>query len=835
MGAVRIRARRMHEVVLTVFAVTVLLALVSLVLPVAARVGIPYAVLLAVTGSGLGVLVGVIGPSLEMGPISQVLAGLSAFNLTSEAFLYIFLPTLLFAAALTVDVPRLLEEIAPVLLLAIVAVLVSTFVIGLALWPVAEVGLIACLMLGAILATTDPVAVIAIFRDIGAPHRLTLLVEGESLFNDAAAIALFTLLAAMLVGDGAMTPSTATLHFVREFVGGALFGFVVGRLTCLALPLFRDHPMAETTLTVALAYLAFIIGEHYVHVSGVVAVVTAGLVLSDQGRRVLSPTRWKELTGVWHQLDFWASSLIFLLAAMLVPRMLAHAGWNDLVLLGVVVAAAFGARVITLFGLLPLLTAAGLAARVRHSHKVVMLWGGMRGAVSLALALAVTENAAVPPEIRQFVAILATGFVLFTLLVNAPTLRAVIRMLSLDRLSPAELALRDRAIALSRAEIRDNVARTARDIGLSAALADEVVDACIGPAPTIDADRTDYGLAPDLRAYSGLSILAEREEELCLHHVDARTLSRRAVTDLVVQVARLRDGAKAGGLDGYLAAAEACLALRRELRAALALQRRLGITWPLARALSDRLEMLLALRVVLQDLARFVHEKVAPLLGEATAQTLAEAVSIRLTAAERAIAAIELQYPGYAETLQRQFLELTALRMEDESQRRLYADSIISTEVFNSLQRELRQRRSALEVRPRLDLGLKRDELVAKVELFALLPEDERAEIAQLLRPVFAVPGETIVRKGERGDSMYFISSGAVEVRIQPTPVQLGTGQLFGELALLDERPRNSDVVALGYCQLLSLSRRDLDRLLQANAGLRRHIHAVAEQRRVRA
>src|SRR5690606_16150546 len=110
---------------------------------------------------------------------------------TAETILSIFLPVLLFQAGLTIDVRRMMDDAVPILVLAVVAVLVCSAFVGLALDAVSDVGLVACLMLGAIVATTDPVAVIGIFRDLGAPRRLSLLVEGESLFNDAAAIALF--------------------------------------------------------------------------------------------------------------------------------------------------------------------------------------------------------------------------------------------------------------------------------------------------------------------------------------------------------------------------------------------------------------------------------------------------------------------------------------------------------------------------------------------------------------------------------------------------------------------------------------------------------------------
>jgi len=820
----------MHGVVVTVFAVTLLLALVSLLLPLSGRLNIPYAVLLAAVGCALGGLIALAGHHPERLPFGEPVAALGSIRLNSDAFLFIFLPTLLFETALNVDVRRLLDEIASVLLLAIVAVLVSALVVGLALWPIAGVGLPACLMLGAILATTDPVAVVAIFRDIGAPRRLSVLVEGESLFNDAAAIVLFTLLTAMLAGEETTGVAGSVLGFLRSFLGGLGAGAVAGWLACAILPAFRDHPLAAVTMTIALAYLAFVVGDHYLHVSGVVAAVSAGLVLSHSGRRRLSPSNWERLAESWEQLGFWASSLIFLLAAMLVPRLLADLHPTDLVLLVVLIAAAFAARATTLFGLLPMLSWVGLAERVGAAYKAVILWGGMRGAVSLALALAATENEALPPEVRRFVAILATGFVLFTLFVNAPSLRWLMRRLGLDKLSPAELALRERAMALARAEIDDGIERIAQQHGLPAELAVAVADA--DRVDPTDGTGEDYLLRPEARAYSGLVILADREQELYLEHFDVRTVSRDAVAELLSEVGRLRDGIKTGGHDGYLRAAMAALDFGRRFRIALAIHRWTGNEALLSQLLARRFEMLVARRLVLEDLTGFTEAKVRPLFGDDTAAVLREALEVRLAATARAATAVRLQYPSYAEALERQFLALSALRLEDESHRRLRDESILSQELFNHLQRELDRRRRTLERRPPLDLGLGRAELVARVDMFANLSPEMRAEITRLLRPRLLVPDQTIMRRGERGDTMYFISSGAVEVRLDDRKIELGSGDFFGELALIDDRPRNADVVALGYGQLLSLRRPDFERVMRRDESLRARVHAAAEQRR---
>ena len=180
----------------------------------------------------------------------------------------------------------------------------------------------------------------------------------------------------------------------------------------------------------------------------------AAIAVSREGRRRLAPSNFESLITTWEQLAFWASSLIFLFAAMRTPELLVHATWRDFALLAALIAAALAARALTLYGLIPLLSFARLAQPIGTNYKLFMLWGGMRGAVSLALALAVTEEMSVPPEIRQFVGVLATGFVLFTLLVNGPTMRPLMRLLKLNDAPPGEIALRERVIGLSLGSIR---------------------------------------------------------------------------------------------------------------------------------------------------------------------------------------------------------------------------------------------------------------------------------------------------------------------------------------------------------------------------------------------
>jgi Na+:H+ antiporter len=822
----------MHDTVLTVLTVTTLLGLVSLLLPLAERFSVPYSVLLALVGIAIGAATHIPEPYLRGGVVRDLIGTLHDFGLSAESLLYIFLPPLLFEAALNIDVRQLGDEVAPVLLLAVIGVVVSTLVVGFALWPLAPVGVLACIVLGAIVATTDPAAVIAIFRDIGAPRRLSTLVEGESLFNDAAAIAIFSLALAILTGARAAHPGDGMLIFTREFAGGVALGYASGWLVALSMPILRSSRLAEATLTIGFAYAIYIVCDHYLHVSGVVAVAAAALAVGAEGRRRLAPSNFENLVTTWEQLAFWASSLIFVFAAMRTPELLASATWRDLALLGVLIVAALAARALTLYGLIPLLSLAHIAQPIGANYKLFMLWGGMRGAVSLALALAVTEEMAVPPEVRQFVGVLATGFVLFTLLVTGPTMRPLMRLLKLNDLPPAETALRERVIGLSLASIEEEIEAVGRAHEIPPDVVGEVT-ALYGAKGRDPAEIAEENaqIPMALRTRAALAVLADREQEFCLEYFEGRTVSRRVAAVLLAHTARLRDAARTQGVDGYQHMAAR---LRRHgfgFRLALLLHRRIGIARPLARELSDRFEVQLAARIVLKNLAAFNREHLAPLFGSGPSAAMARQVELRLAEIDRAIAAIKLQYPNYVRQLGTQYLARAAARFEEERYRRLRAESIVSQEVYEDLQRQLRRRRHIVEARTVLDLGLKSGDLVARVPMFAALDATTRHAVARLLRPRLAVPDEVIVRKGERGDAMYFISSGAVEVRISPSPVPLGTGDFFGELALLVADRRNADVVALGYCQLLSLAARDLSRLFGTEPALRDHIRAVAEAR----
>lgn len=823
----------MHEagVWSTVLGLASLLALAVLMVPVARRLAFPFTVLLALVGIGLGVGAHSL-EALHLPGVTDFFQALHRLEITADAVLFVFLPVLVFEAALAMNVRRLLEDLAPIVFLAVFGLLLSTVLIGASLSAVSGVGLVACLMLGAICSATDPVAVVAIFKEVGAPKRLAILVEGESLFNDATAIVLFTLLAAILTEGSAPTFAAGVLDFLRVFLGGIAVGLMLGRAFVAVLARLGGEALAERSLTVALAYLAFLLGEHYLHVSGVMAVVTAALVVSARGPSVLSPEHWHGLHETWEQLGFWANSLIFLLVGLAVPGLLANFTGEQGLWLAVLVATALGGRVLIIFGLLPLLGKLRLAQQVSTAFKSVMFWGGLRGAVSLALALIVLEDSRFPPEVQQFIGVLVTGFVLFTLFVNAPTVGLLIRFFRLDALSPEDRALRDRALAGALEEISQSV----EAIASRQATAPEIVATVSGAyhqRSEAAGQRLGAGEALSEEAWVrlGLANLAAREQRAYTQQFEEGFLASPVYRGVTQKLEDLQDGLRGQGLLGWERSLATNLSFDWRFRLALALQRRLGWLGPLSAQVRDRFERLAATELALTDVRDSSLPRFQALMPAAAAGALEAAFEARAQAVGEALAGLRGQYPDYAAHLAQRFLERGALRLEGQRYHAMLRDGVLTPEAHRDLCATLQAEEAALDQLP-LDLGLDPKRLLAKVSMFAHLSEAQLARLAEALRPRLVLPEEAVVTAGEAGHSMFFISSGALRVLTEEGPVLLGSGDFFGELALLDGQPRNATVVAAGFADLLELDAEPFTAVLAEDETLRAAVEAAAAARR---
>ncbi len=405
----------------TELAFVIILSLAALVAIISRRIRLPYTVAL--------VLVGLVLSFVPI-PIS--------IDLSSELILALLVPPLIFEATLNLRWEILRQNLPVILLLAVIGTLISTLIVGMivnfadrTLVPELDVVAAAAFAFGALISATDPVAVIALFRNFGVSKRLSVLVEGESLFNDAVAIVLFNIAIvaglAMTSGEGeAFTLSSAIFEFLRVFFGGLIVGSILGYLVSTVILKNVDDNLIETATTVALAFGSFIVAEQF-HVSGVLAVVAAGVFVGNIGMRNTSPTTKITLINFWEFAAFVVNSMVFLLIGLRADLSQIQ---PNLSLIVVAVIAVLLARAVVVYGLTGILGLFIPNQRVPLTYRHVMYWGGLRGAISLALALSLT-GATFGGEVATELQLMTFGVVLFTLLVQGTTIAPLLQRLGL--------------------------------------------------------------------------------------------------------------------------------------------------------------------------------------------------------------------------------------------------------------------------------------------------------------------------------------------------------------------------------------------------------------------
>lgn len=823
------------DIVTLVAALAILFIVIGISEPLAERLRLPFTVILAVVGAVLGALALYL-LNAEIGTaLHPNIRRLLDQPIRANVFLYVLLPTLLFQVALMVNARRMADDWVPILVMAVMAVIVSTVIIGYALKPFTTLPLVACLLIGAIVSTTDPSAVVSIFRNIAAPQRLTRIVEGESLLNDAAAIALFGFfLTFVMLGVPNPTLQEAALTFPWLIAGGVAIGWVFARVSVALMALIPTFPRAQVSISVALPYLTYVVAEQVASASGVIAVVVAGLTMNLAGPARLIPTSWQYLREVWDVLAYWAGALIFILAALLIPRLMGDLRPGDVMLIGVIILAAFAARALILYGMLPILSALKLSPKVEQPYRVAILWGGLRGAVTLALALAVTESALVPQAIKREVGILATGFALFTLLVQGTTLRWVIGRLGLDRLPALDRALSNQVIAVALQNVREEVAETTRSYRLpQSVIRSEAKRFATRLDIAVDLAEQAQAIPDRERITLGLVALAGRERDLIIENFRQQLFSARLVEQMLSDVDRLIERTRQGGRYEYRAAGRQALGYGAWYRLAVWLHSRLGWSWMLESMTVDRFEILLNQRLVLGQLHEFLESKIRRIHGRRVADLLHESLRRREEEIESTIEGLRLQYPGYAEELERRFIRRTALRLEEREYELLFQDGLISRELYTTLLNRADQARARLEARPHLDFALQKDAFVRSFPLFEGMSDEQRRKLTRALTTRYVDPGTVLMRMGEVPSCVYFIASGAVEVERKGQKRRLGRGEYFGHLGLLTREPRSAMVSAITHSTLLTLDETRFRRLLSRNKALRKAVMENAAQRGV--
>jgi CPA1 family monovalent cation:H+ antiporter len=340
-------------------------------------------------------------------------------DLTSDLILSLLLPPLLFEAAFHLSLEELRRNLRMILLLAVPGVLLSMLLVGQVVSWGAGLPLRVALVFGALIASTDPVAVVAIFRRLGAPKRLEVLLEGESLLNDGTAIVSFNLaVVAAVTGQFQLLDGLA--DFLRVSGGGILVGLALGLAFSWLIARIPDY-LVVTTLTTVLGFGSYLVAEQ-VHVSGVLAVVAAGLVTGNSERE-MSPSARIVVLNFWEYVAFLANSAVFLLIGFRLDLQSQFTNWEPILW---AILAVLLSRAVNIY----LLSRLGGALQARWQH--VLFWGGLRGAIALALVLSLPEGLG---SHREIITEMALGVVLFSTVGQGISMDWLVRRLKLAILS----------------------------------------------------------------------------------------------------------------------------------------------------------------------------------------------------------------------------------------------------------------------------------------------------------------------------------------------------------------------------------------------------------------
>jgi len=364
---------------------------------------LPYPVVLA----GAGIVVG-------------LLPGEQLPHIGADVILLAFVPGLVFEAALTLDLPELRRRLLPVGLLATVGVAATVLLIGTLTHVLLGFSWASGMLLGSILAATDPIAVVTLLRQLKAPSGLAAILEGESLLNDGTGVAVFSAVLATILA-GAPSFGDATVRFAEIGVGGAVIGLVVGFLGVALMRAAEDAPL-EILATLVIAYGSYLAAD-IVHASGIVAVVVAGVVIARYGSTT-GKLHGTQLLGFWNLLAFVLNAILFILVGAALPasKLLPVAG---LVIAAFVIMLV--TRAVPVYGLLGALD--WRATSIPWPWRHLTFWAGLRGALSVALALSVADLT----QVDKRVSIVAYGVVLLSLLIQGGLVAPVARALRIER------------------------------------------------------------------------------------------------------------------------------------------------------------------------------------------------------------------------------------------------------------------------------------------------------------------------------------------------------------------------------------------------------------------
>jgi NhaP-type Na+/H+ or K+/H+ antiporter len=803
---------------------------------------LPFTVSLLIIGLGLGAAnrlgwfgtwhIG--GLSLHMDFLGNSLEW--AGRIDPHLILYVFLPTLIFEAAFAMDVHTFKKSVTNAFMLAVPGIIIALVLTGFIImglkvaglgfegwgWPLA-------FLFGAVVSATDPVAVVALLKELGASKKLGTLIEGESLLNDGTAIVIFMVLLATLTGTGSDT--SPIIEFLRVAVGGTLVGVFFGWLTIRWVKKVFNDALIEITVIVAAAYLTFFVAEHFLHVSGVLGLVALGLMMAGVGRTRISPEVEHFLHEFWELAAFIANTLIFIIVGVVIANNSQFTA-DDVLKLFIIYIGVHIVRAIVIAILYPLMKRAGYGLAPKDA--IVLWYGALRGAIGLALALIVASETSLDQEIRDDFVFLTAGLVTLFSLVNATTIKYIVNGLGLTKIAPAKALMMISAKAYLRQTTENSIDKFKKDRYLNRANWDEVQAFLPEKSEVENAEK----LQLDSRIAETRRRILEREKSSYWNQFSEGMLGPTAVRRLSDAINEIMDE---GGL--------VSLAKRKDLEQ----------EWKTPKILGK----IQSMPVLGKASQHFFFERLATSYDSARGFVQAQDESLKLlenmviaqddedeTIDEENLSIIE------AEINENKIHGLTFLRNLRNSYPEIY-NAIATRQAIRSVLNYEKRMVERLLNKGRIDSG-EAGKIISGIEermkrLMDKPPSLELPKPVELLRDITWLAGleeETFIRvvndfqnrvyavdaklvkESGPGDGLFVVVRGQVKISVKDVVIDiLGPGSVIGEMAVLTGMPRTATVSAESPVTVLWMSTSKMRSIMKSSRNLENRLWKFASMR----
>lgn len=804
----------------TVLVIMGLLTVAMIAAAICRNIPIPYTVFLVI----LGIILGSItrqNPEFEL---------LLEFQLTPDLVLFLFLPALIFESAINMDARLLMKDIIPVMVLAVPAMLISAGVIGVGLWWIQDFNIFHALLFGALISATDPVAVIALFKELGAPQRLTILVEGESLLNDATAIVFFNIILGLAVTEhfGLSDAGFSVYEFLRVFFGGLLVGTVIGIVLSELLYRMRAGMNAYLIMSIVLAYSSFVIAEHLMHVSGVMAVVAAAIALGIFGFSRIPQNERETVDETWDVISLICNSLLFLLVGLSVDISQLYSHLDSILVAIVLVLAARAAGV---YSMVPATTKLFDLPHVSMGERHIMWWGGLKGGLAIAIALSIPTD--LPG--RETLLYITLGVVLFSLLVNASTIRPLMQKLGFDKFTGDEAAELNHGLIQSQ-QYAEQILGSFYSARLISKTTQQLIQKKTQQIFNVKNKASSGYIEKKLVYITALRI--EMQELKYLY--DIGFLQYYTYMSIKNSLQHDRESWSKEGQNKASTEVEDKKNTFLRLESILIKQLRES-DW--AAGLMARYQYMRFSQSLQRDIAGvLICEKVIEELKQiegfnaSLKHEVIEKYKHRSSRRKQRLDKVAEDFPDFYLRFETRLFAKVALVAADFFLKEAHHNGEIGSKVFSNIERRINEAVNALQPISDPAPKLKPHDLIGMVPLLTGLSNDLLVRLSKLAKAVTFLPGDLVIGEGEKGDSLYIITHGLVSVyktgHEQEPIAELRDGDFFGEMALLETQVRTANVKAEKPTTLLRLSRKDVLSMAENEHELKLRLEQISSARK---